>query len=82
MVIALVDITDGPLAGASKSLTVEPHKGATVDFLMEEEGIFIGILRAVQPPQRGGRELYPGAMLHVIDGDSIFPDKYGFLKIE
>lgn len=79
VVIALVDIADGTVIGASKSLTVEPRKGATVDFFMEQEGILIGLLRAVQPPQRGGRDLRPGAMLHVIDPASIFPDKYGFI---
>jgi hypothetical protein len=79
VVIALVDITDGTVVGVTKSLTLDPRKGTIQDFLMEEEGILIGLLRTTPPRQPGGRDLRPGATLHVIDGNSIFTDKYGFI---
>src|SRR5574341_1356682 len=55
VVIALVDITDGTLVGVTKSLTVDPHKGTATDFLMEEEGMLIGLLRTGPARQFGAR---------------------------
>jgi hypothetical protein len=80
VVIALVDAADGTVIGETKSLTVDPGKGTSEDFLMEEEGMLVGLLRTGPPRQPGGRDFRPGALLHVIDGTSVFPDKYGFTE--
>ncbi len=69
VVIALVDITDGTSVGGTKSVALDPRKGTTQDFLMEEEGILIGLVRMAPPRQPAGRDLLPGATLHVIASD-------------
>lgn len=50
----------GTVVGVTKSLTLDLRKGTIQDFLMEEEGILIGLLRTTPPRQPGGRDLRPG----------------------
>jgi len=71
VVIALVDITDGTPVGSTKSLTVDSRKGTTQDFLMEQEGILIGLLKMSGHRPPAGRDLLPGATLHVIGSSGV-----------